>query len=133
MKKPTILLNIRGGISIALSILLLAGCSSVPGTLSGNDLSHLSLRDKRMSDKTVEVLAQAPKSADLLGQVVSERCQSTLFSEAPVEKTLLVDMKAEAYRLGANAISDVKISQEGAMGEGCWNKFTATANMLVTQ
>ncbi len=133
MKKPIIQLNMRRGISVVLSILLLAGCSAVPGTLSGNDLTHLSLRDKRMSDKTVEVLTQAPKSADVLGQVVSERCQSTLFSEAPVEKTLLVDMKAEAYRLGANAISDVKISQEGAMGEGCWNKFTATASMLVTQ
>ncbi len=123
----------RRGIPLVLSLLLLAGCSSVPGTLSGNDISHLSLRDKRMSDKTIEVLSQAPKSANVLGQVVSERCQSTLFSEAPLEKTLLVDMKAEAYRLGANAISDVKISQEGAMGEGCWNKFTATANMLVTQ
>ena len=133
MKKPTFLSKSSCGIPLVLSIFLLAGCSSVPGTLSGNDLSHLSLRDKRMSDKTIEVLTQAPQSANVLGEVVSERCQSTLFSEAPLEKTLLVDMKAEAYRLGANAISDVKISQEGAMGEGCWNKFTATANMLVTQ
>ena len=111
----------------------LVGCSSMPGALEGNDLSHLSLRDKRMADKKVKVLATQPKASSALGKVSSKRCQSSMFSEAPEEKTLLVDMKAEAYRLGANAISDVKIVQQGAMGEGCWNVFSATANMLVVE
>jgi uncharacterized protein YbjQ (UPF0145 family) len=111
----------------------LVGCSSMPGALEGNDLSHLSLRDKRMADKKVKVLAEQPKASNTIGQVTSKRCQSSMFSEAPEEKTLLVDMKAEAYRLGANAISDVKFQQQGAMGAGCWNVFTATANMLVIE
>lgn len=105
----------------------------MPGALEGNDLSHLSLRDKRMADKKVQVLDTQPKASSAIGQVSSKRCQSSMFSEAPEEKTLLVDMKAEAYRLGANAISDVKIQQQGAMGDGCWNVFTATANMLVVE
>lgn len=105
----------------------------MPGALEGNDLSHLSLRDKRMADKKVQVLDAQPKASSTIGQVSSKRCQSSMFSEAPEEKTLLVDMKAEAYRLGANAISDVKIQQQGAMGDGCWNVFTATANMLVVE
>jgi len=114
-------------------LFLLAACSSMPGVLEGNDLSHLSLRDKRMSDKKVKVLSEIPAQSQVLGQVSSERCQSTAFSDAPLEKTLLVDMKAEAYRLGANAIGDIKLSQRGAMGEGCWNVYTATANMLVVE
>jgi hypothetical protein len=120
---------------IILSLLpfALVGCSSMPGALEGNDLSHLSLRDKRMADKKVQVLDTQPKASSAIGQVSSKRCQSSMFSEAPEEKTLLVDMKAEAYRLGANAISDVKIQQQGAMGDGCWNVFTATANMLVVE
>jgi len=105
----------------------------MPGTLEGNDLSHLSLRDKRMADKKVDVLPKRPEGSNSLGQVVSKRCQSSMFSEVPEEKTLIVDMKAEAYRLGANAISDVNIQQEGAVGEGCWAVFTATANMLVVE
>ena len=114
-------------------IIFAVACSSMPGTLSGNDLSHLSLRDKRMSDKKVQVLNDTPAQSSVMGKVESKRCQNTAFSEAPLEKTLLVDMKAEAYRLGANAISDVKITQQGAMGDGCWNVFTATANMLVVE
>ncbi len=133
MKNPTILSKLLRYLTLISPVLLVTACSSVPGTLSGNDLSHLSLRDKRMSDKTVDVLVNAPKDVSVLGQVVSERCQDTLFSEAPLEKTLMVDMKAEAYRLGANAISDVKIEHKGAMGEGCWNMYTATANMLVVE
>lgn len=111
----------------------LVGCSSMPGAIEGNDLSHLSLRDKRMADSKVKVLPSQPATSNSLGVVTSKRCQSSMFSEAPEEKTLLVDMKAEAYRLGANAISDVKIEQQGAMGDGCWNVFTATANMLVVE
>ena len=115
-------------------LLAMGACSSMPGTLSGNDLSHLSLRDKRMADKQVKVLSDAPQQVGIvLGKVESKRCQSSMFSETPEEKTMLVDMKAEAYRLGANAISDVEIKQQGAMGEGCWNVFTATANMLVVE
>ena len=115
-------------------LLAMGACSSMPGTLSGNDLSHLSLRDKRMADKQVKVIEKEPQQVGvILGKVESKRCQSSMFSEAPEEKTMLVDMKAEAYRLGANAISDVKIEQAGAMGEGCWNVFTATANMLVVE
>ncbi len=114
-----------------LPIIFIIACSSMPGTIEGNDLSHLSLRDKRLSDKKVSVLKEVPAQVDVLGVVVSERCQSTVFSEAPLEKTLLVDMKAEAYRLGANAISDIKIEQRGAMGEGCWNIVKASANMLL--
>lgn len=111
----------------------LTGCSSMPGALEGNDLSHLSLRDKRMADNKVKVLQAQPQTSSSLGKVSSKRCQSSMFSEAPEEKTLIVDMKAEAYRLGANAISDVKIEQQGAMGDGCWNVYTATANMLVVE
>ncbi len=113
------------------SVLLVSACSSMPGAYDGNDLSHLSLRDKRISDKKVQVITQVPAQSNVLGQVVSKRCQSTVFSEVPLEKTLVVDMKAEAYRLGANAISDVKIEQKGAVSEGCWNVYTASANMLV--
>lgn len=116
------------------SLLAMGACSSMPGTLSGNDLSHLSLRDKRMADKQVQVVASEPEQAGIiLGQVESKRCQSSMFSDVPEEKTMLVDMKAEAYRLGANAITDVKIEQKSAVGEGCWNVFTATANMLVVE
>ena len=118
---------------VLVPLILLAACSSLPGVLEGNDLSHLSLRDKRMSDKKVKVLSDIPVQSQLLGQVASERCQSTAFSEAPLEKTLLVDMKAEAYRLGANAIGDIKLSQRGAMGEGCWNIYSASAKMLVVE
>ncbi len=103
------------------------------GALEGNDLSHLSLRDKRMADKKVQVLDAKPSVSNSLGTVSSKRCQSSMFSETPEEKTLIVDMKAEAYRLGANAISDIKIEQQGAVGDGCWNVFTATANMLVVE
>jgi len=130
MKTP--LLAISQAIVI-LCLLAMGACSSMPGALSGNDLSHLSLRDKRMADKKVQVLENAPQAGAVIGKVESKRCQNTMFSETPEEKTMLVDMKAEAYRLGANAISDVKIEQKGAMGEGCWNVFTATANMLVVE
>lgn len=118
---------------ISLFALTITGCSSMPDALEGNDLSHLSLRDKRMADSKVKVLDAQPKSSSTLGQVSTKRCQSSMFSEAPEEKTLIVDMKAEAYRLGANAISNVKIEQQGAVGDGCWNVFTATANMLVVE
>ena len=118
---------------VSLFALTITGCSSMPGALEGNDLSHLSLRDKRMADSKVQVLDAQPKSSNSLGQVSTKRCQSSMFSEAPEEKTLIVDMKAEAYRLGANAISNVKIEQQGAVGDGCWNVFTATANMLVVE
>ncbi|MFY0640323.1 MAG: hypothetical protein JXR16_04690 [Bermanella sp.] len=118
---------------MTLFALALTGCSSMPGALEGNDLSHLSLRDKRMADNKVKVLQAQPQTSSSLGKVSSKRCQSSMFSEAPEEKTLIVDMKAEAYRLGANAISDVKIEQQGAVGDGCWNVFTATANMLVVE
>lgn len=130
MKTP--LLAISQAIVI-LCLLAMGACSSMPGALSGNDLSHLSLRDKRMADKKVQILENAPQAGAVIGKVESKRCQNTMFSETPEEKTMLVDMKAEAYRLGANAISDVKIEQKGAMGEGCWNVFTATANMLVVE
>lgn len=130
MKSP--LLAVSQAIVIV-CLLAMGACSSMPGALSGNDLSHLSLRDKRMADKKVQVLENAPQSVAVLGTVQSKRCQDSMFSEAPEEKTMLVDMKAEAYRLGANAISDVKIEQKGAMGEGCWNVYTATANMLVVE
>ena len=130
MKTP--LLAISQAIVI-LCLLAMGACSSMPGALSGNDLSHLSLRDKRMAHKKVQVLENAPQAGAVIGKVESKRCQNTMFSETPEEKTMLVDMKAEAYRLGANAISDVKIEQKGAMGEGCWNVFTATANMLVVE
>lgn len=118
---------------VIFSLLMMGACSSMPGTLDGNDLSHLSLRDKRMAQKKVKVVETTPAKASALGLVQSKRCQSTVFSEAPEEKTLLVDIKAEAYRLGANALSDVKIEQVGAMGDGCWNLYTATANMLVIE
>jgi hypothetical protein len=120
-------------VCMTLFALALTGCSSMPGALEGNDLSHLSLRDKRMADNKVKVLQAQPQTSSSLGKVSSKRCQSSMFSEAPEEKTLIVDMKAEAYRLGANAISDVKIEQQGAVGDGCWNVFTATANMLVVE
>jgi hypothetical protein len=130
MKLP---LNIAQAI-VVLLLLAMGACSTLPGTLTGNDLNHLSLRDKRMAEKTVKVLVEPPKQIALvLGKVESKRCQSTVFSDAPDEKTLLVDMKAEAYRLGANAISEVTIKQDGAMGDGCWKLFTATANMLVVE
>lgn len=115
------------------SLLILAACSSMPGALPGNDLSHLSLRDKRLSESKVQVLESMPSQSSSLGKVVSQRCQATLFSEAPLDKTLMTDIKAEAYRLGANAISDIKIEQRGAVSEGCWNVYTATANMLVVE
>ena len=130
MKSP--LLAVSQVIIIA-CLLAMGACSSMAGALSGNDMSHLSLRDKRMADKKVQVLENAPQAGAVLGTVETKRCQNTMFSETPEEKTLLVDMKAEAYRLGANAISDVKIEQKGAMGDGCWNVFTATANMLVVE
>lgn len=56
-----------------------------------------------------------------------------MFSEAPEDKSLIVDIRAEAYRLGANAITDIKVEKRGAMGEGCWNIYKATANMLVVE
>ncbi len=120
-------------ILVLIPLLFVTGCSSMPGVLEGNDLSHLSLRDKRMSDKKVKVLESTPAQSRVLGQVSSQRCQSTAFSEAPLEKTLLVDMKAEAYRLGANAIGAVTLTQRGAVSEGCWNVFTASADMLVVE
>lgn len=129
MKFPILLLQS----GIILSLLLMGACSSMPGAKPGNDLSYLSLRDKRMSEKQVQVFEAAPASSDVLGTVSSKRCQSSIFSEQPEEKTLLVDMKAEAYGLGANAISDIRVTKEGAVGDGCWNLYTATANMLVTQ
>ena len=127
MKKPLSLLKY---ITI-LPIVFIMACSSMPGTLEGNDLSHLSLRNKRLSDHNVSVLKVMPAQENVLGVVVSERCQSTVFSDLPSEKTLLIDMKAEAYRLGANAITDFKIEQRGAIGEGCWNIIKATAKILV--
>jgi len=129
MKFP---LTLTQGVVVA-SLLAMGACSSMPGAYSGNDLSHLSLRDKRMAEKTVTVYESAPQAGATLGTVQTKRCQNSLFSEAPDEKTLLLDMKAEAYRLGANAISDIKIEQAGAMGDGCWTLFTATANMLVVE
>ncbi len=120
-------------ILVLIPLLFVTGCSSMPGVLEGNDLSHLSLRDKRMSDKKVKVLESTPAQSQVLGQVSSQRCQSTAFSETPLEKTLLVDMKAEAYRLGANALGAVTLTQRGAVGEGCWNVFTASADMLVVE
>lgn len=118
---------------VIITLLMMGACSSMPGAVSGNDLSHLSLRDKRMAQKTVKVLEKAPAKASEIGQVESKRCQDSMFSEVPEEKNLLLDMKAEAYRLGANALSDVEIKHVGAMGEGCWNLYTATANMLVVE
>lgn len=130
MKSPLLLTQAF----VVTCLLAMGACSTMPGTLNGNDLSHLSLRDKRMADKQVTILEAAPQQVGVvLGKVESKRCQNTMFSEAPEEKTMLVDMKAEAYRLGANAISDVKIEQQGAMGDGCWNVYTATANMLVVE
>jgi hypothetical protein len=120
-------------ILVFIPLLFVTGCSSMPGVLEGNDLSHLSLRDKRMSDKKVKVLESIPAQSQVLGQVSSQRCQSTAFSEAPLEKTLLVDMKAEAYRLGANALGDVTLTQRSAVSDGCWNVFTASADMLVVE
>ncbi len=114
-------------------LLLVTGCSSMPGVLEGNDLSHLSLRDKRISDRKVKVLKATPTQSKVLGQVSSQRCQSTAFSDAPSKKTLLVDMKAEAYRLGANALGEITVTQRGAISEGCWNVFTASADMLVVE
>lgn len=129
MKSPFFLIQ-----SIVIICLLAMGaCSSMPNTLNGNDLSHLSLRDKRMADKTVKVLDNPLQQSVALGKVVSKRCQSSVFSEVPDHKTLMLDMKAEAYRLGANAISGIKIQQQGAMGDGCWNLYTATADMLVIE
>lgn len=113
---------------------LMSGCASMPeGQIAGNDMSHLSLRDKRMAEKQVQVLETVPAQSTSLGEVVSERCQASMFSEAPEDKNLIVDMRAEAYRLGANAITDVKVEKRGAMGEGCWNIYKATANMLVVE
>ncbi|EAT10731.1 hypothetical protein HF888_11135 [Bermanella marisrubri] len=129
MKFPLLLVQIAA----IIGLLSMGACSSMPGAKTGNDLSYLSLRDKRLSEKRVQVLSQTPQSSDVLGVVTTKRCQTSVFSEEPQEKTLLVDMKAEAYRLGANAISDVKVVKAGAVGDGCWNLYTATANMLVVQ
>lgn len=119
--------------SVALTAMLSA-CTSVPSDkLSGNDLSHLSLRDKRMAEKQVRVLDVPPAQAELIGVAESERCQSGALSEEPDQKTLLVDIKAEAYRLGANAISNIQYHTQGAVAEGCWNVFKVTANMFVVK
>lgn len=115
------------------SLCTLVACSAMPGTLKGNDLSHLSLRDKRLAENKVQVLDEKPHSGNVIGSVGSQRCQTTVFSEAPLEKTLLVDMKAQAYRLGANAISDIKFQHQSAMSEGCWNVYSATANLLLLE
>lgn len=119
---------------LTLPLVVLTACSSVPeGQISGNDMSHMSLRDKRMSEKQVKVLDTTPAQATALGEISAERCQQSMFSEAPEDKSLIVDIRAEAYRLGANAIADIKVEKRGAMGEGCWNIYKATANMLVIE
>jgi len=113
--------------------LVLSACSAMPDTMQSNDLSHLSLRDKRMADKHIQVYETQPQGAQSLGRVATKRCQATVFSEKPEIETLLVDMKAQAYRLGANGISGVTYAQQGAVAEGCWNVFTATADMFVLE
>ncbi len=119
---------------LTLPLVILTACSSIPeGQVAGNDMSHMSLRDKRMSEKQVKVLDAQPAQATELGEISAERCQVSMFSEAPEDKSLIVDMRAEAYRLGANAITDIKVEKHGAMGEGCWNIYKATANMLVVE
>jgi uncharacterized protein YbjQ (UPF0145 family) len=119
---------------VIISLLAMGACSSTPDALSGNDLSHLSLRDKRMADKSVQVLSVAAEQVGvMLGKVETMRCQNTMFSDVPDEKTLLVDLKAEAYRLGANALANVVIQDDGVMSDGCWKMFKATANMLVIE
>lgn len=131
MKKRALLLTTVPAVAFTAMI---SGCSSVPeGQVAGNDMSHLSLRDKRMAEKQVQVLETTPSAATPMGEVVSERCQPSMFSEAPEDKSLIVDMRAEAYRLGANAITDIKVEKRGAMSEGCWNIYKATANMLVVE
>ena len=131
MKKRALLLTAVPAVAL---LSALSGCSSVPeGQVAGNDMNHLSLRDKRMAEKQVQVLETTPSSFTSLGEVASERCQPSMFSEAPEDKSLIVDMRAEAYRLGANAITDIKVEKRGAMGKGCWNIYKATANMLVVE
>ncbi|MFT6154990.1 MAG: hypothetical protein ACJASH_001935 [Bermanella sp.] len=72
----------------------MGACSSAPNILNGNDLSYLSLRDKRMADKAVQILTAPPEQMGvMLGKVETKRCQGTMFSNTPDEKTLLVDMK----------------------------------------
>lgn len=119
---------------LSLPLIALTACTAVPeGQVGGNDMSHMSLRDKRMSEKQVKVLETPPTAATELGEISAERCQPNMFSETPDDKSLIVDMRAEAYRLGANAITDIKVEKRGAMGEGCWNIYKATANMLVVE
>lgn len=107
----------------------MVGCTHLaPNQRLGNDLSYLSLRDKRDAERKVEVVE--PGIGRVLGQVSTERCHGSLFDEAPDEKTLIMDMKAEAYRLGANGLSDVHIEKESALGQGCWHILKGRANMI---
>lgn len=120
-------------IPLLFSFTALTACSSMPGAYESNDLSHLSLRDKRTAENQIQVFSVAPEKGQAMGKISSKRCQVTVFSEAPEHATLLMDMKAEAYRLGANAISDVSFDQKGAISEGCWNLFTVSADMYVLE
>lgn len=122
MKRPLI--------CFSLMPFFLTACSAMPGILNGNDLSHLSLRDKRMANQHIRVLSLKPEHAQALGVIHTSRCQSTLFSDAPQESSLEVDLKAQAYRLGANALTNMRFTTKGAIAQGCWRMYFASATML---
>lgn len=114
-----------------LSVLFLVACTHLaPNQRLGNDLNYLSLRDKRDAERQVQMVQ--PGVGRVVGQVSSERCHGSLFEDAPEEKTLIMDLKAEAYRLGANGLRDVQIQKDTALGQGCWHILKATANMVAT-
>lgn len=108
------------------------GCTHLaPNQRVGNDLNYLSLRDKRDAERQVQIVESGV--GRVLGQVSSERCHSSLFDDAPEEKTLIMDMKAEAYRLGASGLTDLHIEKQSALGQGCWHILKATASMVAQE
>lgn len=112
-----------------ISVVFLVACTHLaPNQRMGNDLNYLSLRDKRDAERQAQMLE--PGTGRVLGQVSSERCHGSLFEDAPEEKTLIMDLKAEAYRLGANGLTNVQIEKQSALGQGCWHILKATANMV---
>lgn len=118
-----------------LGMLILAGtltncASSVSNMHIGNDMYYVSLSEQRAASQTVSELESIPPEAQVIRNISASRCHRSFIETAPTEETVTLDLKLMAYALGADAIADIRIEQNGGLARNCWHMLNGEAIAL---
>lgn len=107
-------------VTIVVTILLLAACSSAPDELSRQQLQQAAsvqfIKPYELSRTDVEFISR--------GEVVGESCQANFLAPQATQQRALLELKIAAAELGANAV--VLQSCQQPVASGCNELWVCT-------